>query len=463
MAIYFVDGEFGSDTNNGNSKETAWKTINKAAQTITAGNIAYVRPGVYREIVTFANSGSEGNYIELIGDENGEIWGEKGIVAITNLNSDSDTYAARTCILNINYKNYIKIKNFLLYGTNKSNAPAWLIQYLGNYLEFENCIIQYTERGSPYYVTACMTDENKTNHTFKRCIFITDYQKSNINALSSAYCYNYTSAVTNLALTFENCIFLGQYKPILLNYASGTITIKNCIFNNHYYCIKANNGAFNTTYILNLYNNFFKDINTFISALSSTIIESGNYYQAIASFGNVSSFGTEQFTLLNLSDFLLLDKNLFFLKDKVSSNYPNVDIRNNPRPLQDNADAGAFEFNPPAQKETTIKRTGNASLKLIKASFQDIKTFLTSGSHTISVYTRWSGYSGTNKPQLIIKQDKFCGINSDTIATATGDGTDWEQISVNITLSCDAEITIRLYSRDTGTNALTYFDDLEIT
>ncbi|MEL7364029.1 MAG: hypothetical protein AAFN13_18280, partial [Bacteroidota bacterium] len=41
--IYFVDGEAGSDSNSGQRLSSAWKTINKAAQTLRAGDTVYIR------------------------------------------------------------------------------------------------------------------------------------------------------------------------------------------------------------------------------------------------------------------------------------------------------------------------------------------------------------------------------------------------------------------------------------
>lgn len=57
---YYVDGTNGSDTNNGTSLNTAFKTIQKAANVMIAGDTSYIRTGTYRETVAPVNSGSSG-------------------------------------------------------------------------------------------------------------------------------------------------------------------------------------------------------------------------------------------------------------------------------------------------------------------------------------------------------------------------------------------------------------------
>src|ERR1051325_7473065 len=47
---YYVSTS-GSDGNNGTSLSTPWRTINKAAQTMVAGDTVYIRGGTYRESV----------------------------------------------------------------------------------------------------------------------------------------------------------------------------------------------------------------------------------------------------------------------------------------------------------------------------------------------------------------------------------------------------------------------------
>lgn len=59
---YYVDIN-GSDSNNGISLSTPFKTIGRAAQAATAGDTVFIRGGTYRETVTPLNSGTNGNEI----------------------------------------------------------------------------------------------------------------------------------------------------------------------------------------------------------------------------------------------------------------------------------------------------------------------------------------------------------------------------------------------------------------
>src|SRR6185369_14784387 len=54
---YYVSTS-GSDGNNGTALSTPWRTINKAAQTMVAGDTVYIRGGTYREGVFPANDGT---------------------------------------------------------------------------------------------------------------------------------------------------------------------------------------------------------------------------------------------------------------------------------------------------------------------------------------------------------------------------------------------------------------------
>ncbi len=59
---YYVSSS-GNDTTGDGSIGNPWKTIQKAANTLTAGDTVYIRAGTYPEQVIPLNSGSAGNYI----------------------------------------------------------------------------------------------------------------------------------------------------------------------------------------------------------------------------------------------------------------------------------------------------------------------------------------------------------------------------------------------------------------
>jgi hypothetical protein len=75
VADYYVDPN-GDDGNLGTSTALAWKTIQKAAEALTAGQTVLVMPGTYPEMVTTSNGGTSGSVITYL------AWCEKGPVVI---------------------------------------------------------------------------------------------------------------------------------------------------------------------------------------------------------------------------------------------------------------------------------------------------------------------------------------------------------------------------------------------
>ncbi len=93
-ATYYVDGaSLGgscSDSNNGTALSTPWCTIQKAATTMVAGDMANIRAANYRETVTVAHSGTEGNPItyQAYNGETPTINGADLVTGWSSLGSD---------------------------------------------------------------------------------------------------------------------------------------------------------------------------------------------------------------------------------------------------------------------------------------------------------------------------------------------------------------------------------------
>jgi hypothetical protein len=66
-SVYYVDqGRSGASDGNNGDEEHPWLTIQKAADTATAGDTVYIKDGTYYEIVTAEHSGSSGNLITFM-------------------------------------------------------------------------------------------------------------------------------------------------------------------------------------------------------------------------------------------------------------------------------------------------------------------------------------------------------------------------------------------------------------
>lgn len=121
-AIYYVSAQTGNDSNNGTSVGTSKATIQAGLDLISeAGDIVYIAPGTYREIVdlTSAVNGSANDHIKIIGDPDCEIFTseEKGVIRLTHTNSQ-DLGAQSNSSTNIFYVNkyYVEVHNFHIDG-----------------------------------------------------------------------------------------------------------------------------------------------------------------------------------------------------------------------------------------------------------------------------------------------------------------------------------------------------------
>lgn len=107
--IYYVR-KSGNDDHTGLSPDEAFLTIQKAAQTMTAGDMVFVGAGDYAEEVSPHNSGTSENKIIYVADVSGGYAGDAGDVKISG-----QDYGFH--ILN---KKYIKIYGFEIYNTNSA-------------------------------------------------------------------------------------------------------------------------------------------------------------------------------------------------------------------------------------------------------------------------------------------------------------------------------------------------------
>jgi chitodextrinase len=111
---YYVDGTTGNDSNPG-TQALPWKTIQKAANTMQAGDTVNVNAGTYNERVKVTLlHGSNGSLISFIAQGTVQCQGFR----IT--------------------RNYIRVKGF----TVTAIVPGWVNDAYGIYVEGKNCIIE---------------------------------------------------------------------------------------------------------------------------------------------------------------------------------------------------------------------------------------------------------------------------------------------------------------------------------
>lgn len=135
-AIYYVAPN-GDDSSPGMFNQP-WKTIQKAANTLTAGDTVYIRAGTYHEMVEPQNSGSAGNYITYIaypGD----------LVTINGSGVDIPEWAG---LFNITNKSYIRVSGLsVVHARSNTHNPGILADGC-SYIIFENNSVQDTNDSS---------------------------------------------------------------------------------------------------------------------------------------------------------------------------------------------------------------------------------------------------------------------------------------------------------------------------
>jgi len=121
---YYVDGTTGNDSNPG-TQALPWKTIQKAANTLRAGDTVNVNAGTYNERVNITTySGSSGSLISFVAQGTVQCQGFR----IT--------------------RNFIQVKGFSVTAI----LPGWRQEAYGFYVEGSNCII---ENNYVYYCPTC--------------------------------------------------------------------------------------------------------------------------------------------------------------------------------------------------------------------------------------------------------------------------------------------------------------------
>lgn len=206
MPVYYVR-KTGSDAAAGTSPATAWLTIDKAANTVVAGDTVYIGAGIYRELVTMDTAGSSGNPITYVGDIKGENTGDAGLVIVSAFDND-DEPAVRAGCWDMNGKEFIVVRYIQFVGTSGSfvvgnTTNTSHIAYEG--CEFDSCSFTLAGRSATVSVILIEINEGATptgdGLRFTNCLFWGQFR---LDWDSNA------AAHVNLKWLFERCVFLGH-------------------------------------------------------------------------------------------------------------------------------------------------------------------------------------------------------------------------------------------------------------
>lgn len=466
MPTYYV-GLGGNDANNGLTWATRKLTLNGAEDVpVVAGDIVYVAPGVYRELLTCDVSGGAGSPITYIGDVTGEHTdGVGGVVRITG--SDNDQTATRaSCITSAAQRDYRTFRGFMcdtttshtILGTNSSN---WIV---------EDCVV-LSPSAAAYGIYCVGTPQ--AAWIVRRCVVFGHISSTCIRFRHSATIDNTGHLVENCmtvtgatgieverigGVTVKNCTVQGMRTngiAISIALTAGqTFTVNNCIITQCLVGLQAS--AADGTFVEN-YNTIYacptERTNVGVGANSVSypplfqppILHSGasqvSGFKLPWWFGELSPWSQ--------------------VRAITGTAEPAIDMRGMARPATAAKNSwGAIQYQNHVRDTATV-HGGAVSLELSDAGRRQFWIPIGGVSITISVYVYLEANYAGNAPQMIIKQPG----QADQATTATGATGAWELLTDTLTPAADTEwVCVELASRNTAAagNYATYFDDLTV-
>lgn len=463
MATRYV-GPGGADGNSGLTWALRKLTWNGVEDTpVVAGDLVYVGPGCYREMLTVDVSGGAGTEIVYVGDVTGEHTDQVGgIVRITG--SDNDQTAARANCIIANGKDYRIFRGFFADTTtaemiSSTDGENWIIEDCS----FQNCsgghaqiycsgidqvgwtirrCIFFISRASGIRFAHAATVDN-TNHVVENCLFgAVNYDAINIERIGN--------------ITVRNCLFFapsGSGVDVQTSAAGGqTCTVENCILT---MCGQALEGQ-GVGDITEDYNTFWA--NDVDRALTNVGANSETYPPLL--LPPILHSGVSQISGFKFPWWFGELSEWSQVRAITGNNEPTEDLRGIARPVTASKNSwGAIQF-PDMERETGTVRTGSASLVLHDAGRHQIWVPVTATSTTISVYVyREANYAG-NLPRMTIKQPG----QADDVTTDVGAASQWNLLTTTLTPAADPPyVIVELVSRNTnGANDKVFFDDLVV-
>jgi hypothetical protein len=300
MATYYV-ANYGSNSNNGTTPSTPWQTVQFAVGAasgtnpgLTAGDIVWVAPGTYREIITSTTlTGTSGNTIKIYGDPTfTRAWtsGSAGRVRLTNYTTDTalPTGSQTLAILG----DYVDIQDLCIDGNPTGTVTGNVIT--------EACLFL---RGGNLSVTRCVVQTNNTN----RQVGIEWYCATGKKTLLLDRCTVFSSfciwneiqsqtATYDVDTTIRDCVVISSsadfgivVQAAAASQVTGAKIYNNAVFTNSTALVFNNIGQVSGTscVVRNNYLNGGRG-SGFSSSTSITITQSNNTVIAASAFSNIS-------------------------------------------------------------------------------------------------------------------------------------------------------------------------------
>jgi hypothetical protein len=270
--------------------------------------------------------------------------------------------------------------------------------------------------------------------------------------------YTDFSKLMKIATAFKNEIIpFANWSSDMNDYAGTGANFANRYANSDYINVGTYNGV-------GLYQNI---ISTHLLFYSSTLVPNNWIIQpnvtvtpneSAANYGKLDAI-TPIGTYINVGTFA----GTFIVTSATETFTIDKDILSHPRRMLTGIlDCGAYEFSS-LSLDFTEHKTFAPCIKIMNAGYKRIVIPVAAGvSKTISVWTKWVSGGGSLPPQLIITSNEDILTTNPETATATGDGTAYEQLSLTFTPKATGLCFVELYARNPDAGAYVYFSDIQI-
>lgn len=228
MATYYLRVS-GSDSNNGTSSSTAWRTFGKLLGTtgFSSGDTCYVGAGIYREVVT-VNMTSAIAETSIIGDIDGSQTGDAGEIQLTAYLINDETLPSASTLLNLNGKDFLTFKKITFIGGNAAQMVS--AGATSTDIKFLNCIF-ITGNPTSHCINTTIGFGVPANWIIDGCIFygVGSSQFSIQIILTTGVGEDYDANIL-----INNCFFIGSSILVTSTGSSanegGNVVITNCSF-----------------------------------------------------------------------------------------------------------------------------------------------------------------------------------------------------------------------------------------
>lgn len=494
MNKYFVSVARGSDSNDGLSPTTPWKTVGKAigaspgASLGSDGATVYVEPGAYYETVALGLSPNASKPLLVVADRDGAGFQEGGYATPATgvvewlAWSDDSTPLAAAC-LSATAKSYVSIAGFKFQS---GTAGCLSMGGASTYWTVTDSIF-VGRRGTQIVLPDSGTTQNMT---IERCDFI------GYNVVAIFVAGRDVGYEASLGVTIRNCRFHGSRISISrigtpTSYLSSGITIEHCFFYNVTQAISCSYPATITlTNPIVIRGCVFTGDAGLVFATAGHVAEDWNDFDCATPRSGVTAGANSRDSIRIALDYG--DGRLYGVplrphgtptpgspqSGRVPSTayaVPATDATGRSRPEGFGSIAAAVG---PLERHDTGKPNAayadagsSACLALTGPASLERPILVDATPTTISVKVRWDGDHGdANKPRAVLLANPEIGVVSDQVLTATSSGGSGATPNAYETLTFAAftparagALMLRLVSRSAAGNGVAYFDSITLS